>query len=274
MASQDGFAGFFAEFYDILHAGLADVEAYLEFAARYGPRVLELGSGSGRILIPLARAGFTATGVDTSDDMMSICRQRLGYESADVQARATLVKADVLGLDLGERFDLVTAPCNFINYFTGPGDGNRVMQSALRHVGAQGTFLLENGVPDILLMKKANGVQQEFEFEHPLTGTTLVYRVTARYDFTRQTETNDMVLEEKDEGRILRTQGTCETLVYYFPSQMRTMLFAAGFEVFHEQGSIMEDIPISETAGEMVFLSRRRDDGARERTTRKANGRS
>ena len=232
------------------------------------------GRAPGRILIPLARAGFTVTGVDTSNDMMSICRQRLGYEPAEVQARATLVKADVLGLDLGKRFDFVIAPCNFINYFTGPEDGDRVIQSTLLHLSAKGTFLLENGVPDISLMEKTDGVEQEFEFEHPLTGTTLVYRVTARYDFAMQTETDYMVLEERDEGRILCSSEASETRVYYFPRQVRLMLVAAGFEILHEQGSMMEDIPISEDAGEMVFFCRRRDDGAKERTTRKAKGRS
>jgi SAM-dependent methyltransferase len=83
--SAGSFSGFFAEFYDILHAGLDDVDAYVEYASRFGPRVLELGCGTGRILIPLACAGFTVTGVDSSGDMIAICRERLGYEPEDVQ---------------------------------------------------------------------------------------------------------------------------------------------------------------------------------------------
>lgn len=36
----------------ILHAGLRDVEAYIDYARKFGPKVLELGSGTGRILVP------------------------------------------------------------------------------------------------------------------------------------------------------------------------------------------------------------------------------
>ena len=39
---QSMYSGFFTEFYDILHAGLTDVDAYVEFA-RVRPDVLELG---------------------------------------------------------------------------------------------------------------------------------------------------------------------------------------------------------------------------------------
>jgi SAM-dependent methyltransferase len=266
VANQDSFTGFFAEFYDILHAGLEDVDAYLDFGSRYGPRILELGSGTGRELIPLARAGFTVTGVDASADMMSICRQRLAYEPPEVRARVTLVQVDVLDLDLADRFDLAIAPCNFINYFTGQGESRKVLRTALRHLSGEGTFLLENGVPDLQYMRSINGLEQEFEFEHPLTGTTLLYRVTARYDFANQTEVDDMELEEREDGRIVRVDKANETLAFYSPRQIRAMLRSEGFQISHEQGSLVEDIPISESGGEMVFLCRRRDLDASNRT--------
>ena len=112
MRRPDEFSGFFAEFYDILHAGLADVDAYVEFAKRYGPALLELGCGTGRILVPLARAGLEVTGVDRSEDMLELCRQKLAYEDEEVRSRARLMRADTRDLALNKRFDLVLAPCN------------------------------------------------------------------------------------------------------------------------------------------------------------------
>lgn len=123
--------------------------------------------------MPLACSGCDVTGVDTSDDMMAVCRQRL-------------VKADIPELDLRETLDLVVAPCNLINYFTRPGEGVRVLRTAW-----------------------------------------------------------------------LRREETTSTLTYYFPREMRSLLAASGFHVFREQGSIVEDIPIDESAGEMVFFCRK-----------------
>jgi len=60
-----------AQLYDWEHDRyLADVEVHLALAARFGGPVLELACGSGRLLAPVAQAGFRATGVDSSSAML------------------------------------------------------------------------------------------------------------------------------------------------------------------------------------------------------------
>ncbi|MEW5867045.1 MAG: class I SAM-dependent methyltransferase [Bacillota bacterium] len=57
------YEGLFAEFYDILHSSCTgDVSMYVDLVKEYGGPVLEMGCGTGRILFPLARAGFSAQG--------------------------------------------------------------------------------------------------------------------------------------------------------------------------------------------------------------------
>lgn len=257
MVVRGEFSGFFAEFYDILHAGLGDVEAYIEYARKFGPRVLELGSGTGRILVPLACAGFEVTGVDVSDDMMAICRQKLELESPEVRARTRLVRGNVVDLDLSDTFDLVIAPCNLINCLTGPNEAMGFLRSARRHLKDGGMFILDNSIPDIPYMVKFNGVTRTFEFTHPLTGTTITDIFTAHYDFTLQIEKDHIILEERDEDRFLRREECTVVENFYFPREIRMMLTSAGFEIVHEQGSVIEDIPIDSSAGEMVFFCRK-----------------
>lgn len=61
------YEGFFAEFYDILHSACtADVSMYVDLAKECGGPVLEISYRAERILLPLARAGFSVTGVDLS----------------------------------------------------------------------------------------------------------------------------------------------------------------------------------------------------------------
>jgi len=254
---QDHFSGFFAEFYDILHAGLGDVEAYVQFARKFGPKILELGSGTGRILIPLVRAGFQVTGVDLSDDMIAVCRRKLEFESPEVRARVRLIKGNIIDLDLSDTFDLVIAPCNLINCLTGPGEGLELMRSARRYLKDGGVFILDNSVPDIPYMVQSDGVTKTFEFTHPLTGTTITDTFTAYYDFTLQIERDHIILEEHDGDRLLRREEAEVEQTFCFPREIRTMLACAGFEIFHEQGSTMEDVPIDSSAGEMVFFCRK-----------------
>ena len=86
-----------AEFYDHIRAytDRHDVNFYVDLAKHSGGPVLELGCGTGRVLIPTARQGTKVSGVDLSDDMLAICRSKLSQEAAEVQERVRIHKADI-----------------------------------------------------------------------------------------------------------------------------------------------------------------------------------
>src|SRR3954469_8100244 len=64
------------EVYDLEHASFADdVDLYLRLAEVVGDPVLELGCGSGRVLLPLAEAGYRVTGIDRSAPMLERAHQ-------------------------------------------------------------------------------------------------------------------------------------------------------------------------------------------------------
>jgi len=67
---------FVAEFYDFdpIYAVRPDVEFYVDLARSAGGTVLELGCGTGRILIPTAAAGCEIVGLDISEYMLAKCR--------------------------------------------------------------------------------------------------------------------------------------------------------------------------------------------------------
>jgi len=105
-----------ARYYDLTHADLTeDVPFILALAEEFGGPILELGCGSGRLLIPLARAGHQVVGLDNSAAMLALARARLAAEPTAVQKRITLVEADMTKFELtGEygRFPLVIIPYN------------------------------------------------------------------------------------------------------------------------------------------------------------------
>jgi 2-polyprenyl-3-methyl-5-hydroxy-6-metoxy-1,4-benzoquinol methylase len=61
-----------SEFYDY-HAKRGDVEFYVALAVESGGTVLDIGCGTGRILIPTASAGVSIIGLDKSVEMLDIC---------------------------------------------------------------------------------------------------------------------------------------------------------------------------------------------------------
>ena len=73
----------FGELYDAvpLYTNRSDIAFYVDEAVRSGGSVLEAGCGTGRVLIPTARAGVDITGIDSSAMMLERCRERLAGES-------------------------------------------------------------------------------------------------------------------------------------------------------------------------------------------------
>src|SRR3989440_7827372 len=91
-----------APFYDIEHAHFnEDVDLYLNFAELRGGPLLELACGSGRLLVPLAQAGYEVTGIDSSAGMLNLARQ--GLEAEGVAARCKVGQQDMSTLQLGQK---------------------------------------------------------------------------------------------------------------------------------------------------------------------------
>src|SRR6185436_14973006 len=99
MTSAGGYDeyAFIADLYDhvVPYRNRPDLTFFTEAAKQSKGPVLEIGCGTGRVLIPTARAGVEIVGLDLSHHMLSVCRQRLANESAEVQSRARLVQADM-----------------------------------------------------------------------------------------------------------------------------------------------------------------------------------
>jgi SAM-dependent methyltransferase len=102
------------ETYDIRHpvamegtpiAG--DVAFYRALAEDAGGPVLELASGTGRVAIALAEAGFAVTGLDRSEPMLAVAREKIVAADPAVASRLELVHGDMAAFHLGRRFRLV-----------------------------------------------------------------------------------------------------------------------------------------------------------------------
>ena len=94
-----------AEVYDAVYGDSGDIAFWQEMAADAsdGP-LLELACGTGRVLLPLARAGHEVTGIDVAPHMLERCRAKLQAEPPEVRDRVSLLEADMSSFDLDRRF--------------------------------------------------------------------------------------------------------------------------------------------------------------------------
>ena len=155
---REGWQGWdtYAPFYDWENAqtlGRRDVAFWrgVALAAR-GP-VLELGCGTGRVSLPLARAGVRLVGIDRSAPMLERARQRLTRSRGPAQAghdrRLHLVRGDIRTLPFeDESFPMVLAPYGILQSLIRPRDLTAALASVARVLAPGGTFGVDL-VPDV-----------------------------------------------------------------------------------------------------------------------------
>lgn len=132
-------AGKYDELYPEVDSSM--IETLAELAA--GGRALELGSGTGRVAIPLSRAGIEVHGIDASEKMTARLQGKPGGEAIPV------TQSTIADFDLDARFDLVYVVFNTFFALLTQAQQINCMKSAARHLKPGGALAIEAFVPDL-----------------------------------------------------------------------------------------------------------------------------
>ena len=136
---------FVADFYDAMYneARPQDVGFFVDYAKNSGGRTLEVGCGTGRVLVPTAASGCDITGLDLSPHMLRICREKLDKQPQDVQQRVKLVEGNMTDFDTGEKYQLVTIPFRPFQHLVTAEEQKSCLACIHRHL-SPGGFLVFN----------------------------------------------------------------------------------------------------------------------------------
>ncbi|HEY8173625.1 MAG TPA: class I SAM-dependent methyltransferase [Dehalococcoidia bacterium] len=135
----------FAAQYDCLWGDHTDdLPMYEAFAQRSELPALELGAGTGRVALHLARAGHAVVALDASPAMLE--RLRAQIEPA-FEKHIRVVEADMRDFDLGEKFDLIYCAANTFQHLLTHEDQLAVLGRVARHLSDGGNFVLEMRTP-------------------------------------------------------------------------------------------------------------------------------
>jgi ubiquinone/menaquinone biosynthesis C-methylase UbiE len=251
-----------AAFYDSYSTGTdGDLSFYVEEARRAGSPVLELGCGTGRILIPTAEAGLTVTGLDRAPSMLAVARQKIARLDAATQGRITLVEGDMRAFALGQRFNLITIPYRAFLHLLTVEDERRALGCIREHLVDGGRLVLNIFDPrlDVIVIQQGLvGTSQKKmdEFVHPQTGRRVVIWDTIQYDLERQMLEDERIFEEVDgEGKMVSRTYNLLTLRFIYRYEMQHLLELCGFQVEALYGDFRRS-PFR-AGGEQVWVARR-----------------
>jgi SAM-dependent methyltransferase len=253
---REGWQGWdaYAPFYDWENArtlGRRDVPFWLRVAGEAEGRVLELGCGTGRVSVPLSRAGVNLVGIDRSAPMLDRLRTAARRAGAG-SLRA--VRGDIRALPFRKRaFSMVLAPYGVLQSLLDDRDLVDTLSSVARVLAPGGRFGIDL-VPDVPQWR-------EYENRTQLRGRAaggahLTLIESVQQDRRRHLTTfHQRYVEQRTGGR----REHCFELTFRTLSirQMTGRLDSAGFETEAVLGDY-RGRPLDERSDVWILLTRRR----------------
>jgi SAM-dependent methyltransferase len=262
--------GFIAEYYDespMVRARMQDVAFYVDAVREYGEPVLELGCGTGRVTLALAREGYRVTGLDASGRMLSRCERKLARSPAEVRQRVKLVQGDMTRFDLGEKFQTIIIPFRPLQHLLEVEEQLACLESVRSHLRAEGPGQGERAGKLILDVFQTDAERMHDPVFHREAAVTeystpdgrrvrTVERIAA---FHRGEQRNDVEMifyvrhaDGKEERLVFAW-----TLRYFFRYEVEHLLARCGFRVRALYGDF-DRSALEDASPEMIFVAEAR----------------
>jgi SAM-dependent methyltransferase len=234
---------------------MADLPFVLQLARESGGPVLDLGCGTGRLLFPLAQAGFQVTGVDNSPQMLAIANNRLAGQPDEIRELITLWERDIRTLTKNQtkkRFPLALLSYNTLLHIR-----EEEILDMLNHLAdllrPSGKLFIDIENPFLLA---ATNYPKEAVFEASFTDEMTQQQIEQWSQSS--IDTNAQTLTVSWQFRIQNKESGFSKvqIVYHFiyPHQIALLLQRAGFRLKKMLGSY-EGEPFQEDSKRLLLLA-------------------
>ncbi len=216
----------------------ADVAFYKEVARRrLGPqgKILELGAGSGRLTIPLARGGHDVVAVDQAPGMLARLRARTTALPKSVATRIRVVDGDLRTFDVGGKFPLIVAAFNVLEHLYTRGEVEACLARVRAHLAPGGAFAFDVQLPDLMwLLRDPWKRWAKTRFTDPTTKRKMIYSTNHEYDPISQIALIRLYYEPADGQGPIKIVKLSQRK--FFPAELEALVAHAGLRVVERYG--------------------------------------
>jgi SAM-dependent methyltransferase len=216
----------------------ADISFYREVARRLpaGAPILDLGAGTGRLAVPLARDGHPVVALEQSSAMVARLRDRLQRAPAAVAGRVEPVMGDLRTFDLGRRFPLAIAAFNVVEHLYTRVELSAFLARVAAHLEPKGTLVFDVQMPDLSwLVRDPERRWAKTRFTHPVSGRRYFYSTNHDYDPVTQIVLIRLYYDPVDaDGGRARVVKLSQRK--YFPAELEALLAASNFRLLERYG--------------------------------------
>jgi len=227
-------------FYDLDHRDnlIDDIPFYIDYSQKYSGHILELGCGTGRVSIELAKSGFLVTGIDLSKEMLKVYMEKIEKLPQDIKNRIIIEQRNMTNFNFDNKFSLIIAPFRVFQALTKDDDIKNCLTCINRHLEENGVFIVNVFRPNKILDESwVSDENVQWEQEDPRTGNYVIKKdVREKIDTVNQIIYPKFIYEIKDKnGNIEKIIEELE-LKYYYYDQLKNLLEENNFIVTEEYG--------------------------------------
>ncbi len=248
-----------ARYYDLFTPSWKDAAFYQSLLPSPNASVLELGCGTGRVLVPLAKVCGLIQGLDLSEAMLEVCRQRI---AAAGLVNATVHQADITEFDLGRQFDLITAPYRVMQNLASDRQVQGLLACIRRHLAPGGVAVLNafspKSSPDALIARWGSHEERGRETAETPDGLVIATEIIDQVDVDPLVLRPELIYRLVRNGAVVDEVRLHIAMRVWYPDEFEGLITNAGFSITGKWGGY-EGEPYGEPGGELVlaFADRR-----------------
>ncbi len=245
-----------ARFYDAENRDKTDdLAMYSRLAADCAGEILDIGCGTGRVLIHLAQEGHRVRGIDNDRRMLDRLRRKLAL-MPQLQDKISFVQADVLRHKYERGFSLILLTYNALMHF-------REQESQIALLGRLRGWLADDGklvidLPNagpVFASEDTDALTLERSFIDDESGHMIMLQSVSALDRAAQLLHIDWIYDEIDgDGAVIRHLAP-HTLRYFFLPELRLLLERCGFTLDEVYGDTEDGAYVADSERMIVYAS-------------------
>jgi SAM-dependent methyltransferase len=246
-----------ARFFDAEYADYAeDLPALQAYAQRTGGPLLELGCGTGRLLLPLAQAGYAVTGVELSPEMLRVAAAKV--EATGLAERVTLIEGDYAVTPFGGPYRFAFCVMNTFLHLLSQESQVAALRHWRQHLTPRGLLLLDIFQPDVRQLADLDGrMVWDKTWTDSATGNTVMKFVTCTVDQALQILHVTMIYDETAPDGTLRRTVAPYDIHYMGRFEAQLLLEKAGYVLEAVYGG-WDLAPYEGHSDRIILVARRR----------------
>ncbi len=232
-----------------------DLQMYSRLADDYGSPILDVGCGTGRVLLHLAQEGHDAHGIDTSPQMLQRLRNKLNA-LPHLNDRVQFTEGDVLDYTPDTRYQMVLLTYNALMHFQTQTAQIKLLTHLHSLLAGSGLLVLDlPNAGEVFATQDTDAILLDRQFIEPESGHMVMLQSTSYLDRVTQLLHVQWIYDEITGDGTVKRLFAPHVLRYIFFPEAKLLLERCGFELVGVYGST-DETPFEDGCERMILYTR------------------